>query len=192
MIKTNMPIYLASKSPRRKKLLEQIKLSFKILPVETPEIFRNGERPVDAVRRIALEKLEAAKEIIKEGIIITADTIVVIHGNIIGKPADKNEAVRMLKQLSGNTHIVYTGFSVHNSVTQKTITDYEKTYVTFRKLNIKEIKEYVGTGSPLDRAGAYGIQDDYGAVFIKKINGCYYNVVGLPLTKVFQTLLWII
>src|ERR1017187_5973017 len=105
MIKTNMPIYLASKSPRRKKILEQIKLSFKILPVETPEIFRNGERPVDAVRRIALEKLEAAKEIIKEGIIITADTIVVIHGNIIGKPADKNEAVRMLKQLSGNTHI---------------------------------------------------------------------------------------
>ena len=192
MIKTNMPIYLASKSPRRKKLLEQIKLSFKILPVETPEIFRNGERPVDAVRRIALEKLEAAKEIIKEGIIITADTIVVIHGNIIGKPADKNEAVRMLKQLSGNTHIVYTGFSVHNSVTQKTITDYEKTYVTFRKLNIKEIKEYVGTGSPLDRAGAYGIQDDYGAVFIKKINGCYYNVVGLPLTKVFQTFLRII
>jgi septum formation protein len=187
-----MPIYLASKSPRRKKLLEQIKLSFKILPVETPEIFRNGERPVDAVRRIALEKLEAAKEIIKEGIIITADTIVVIHGNIIGKPADKNEAVRMLKQLSGNTHIVYTGFSVHNSVTQKTITDYEKTYVTFRKLNIKEIKEYVGTGSPLDRAGAYGIQDDYGAVFIKKINGCYYNVVGLPLTKVFQTFLRII
>jgi septum formation protein len=192
MIKSNLPIYLASKSPRRKKLLEQIKLSFKILPVETPEIFRNGERPVDAVRRIALEKLEAAKEIIKEGIIITADTIVVIHGNIIGKPVDKNEAVRMLKQLSGNTHIVYTGFSVHNSVTQKTITDYEKTYVTFRKLNIKEIKEYVGTGSPLDRAGAYGIQDDYGAVFIKKINGCYYNVVGLPLTKVFQTLLRII
>ncbi|MDR3667387.1 MAG: Maf family protein [Ignavibacteriaceae bacterium] len=192
MIKTTIPIYLASKSPRRKKLLEQVNLSFKILPVETPEIFRKNERPVDVVRRIALEKLDAAKEIIKEGIIITADTIVVIHGKIIGKPVDKNEAVRMLKQLSGNTHIVYTGFSIHNSVTQKTITDYEKTYVTFRKLNIREIKEYVETGSPLDRAGAYGIQDDYGAVFIKKINGCYYNVVGLPLTKVFQTMLRII
>lgn len=192
MIKTTIPIYLASKSPRRKKLLEQVNLSFKILPVETPEIFRKNERPVDVVRRIALEKLDAAKEIIKEGIIITADTIVVIHGKIIGKPVDKNEAVRMLKQLSGNTHIVYTGFSIHNTVTQKTITDYEKTYVTFRKLNIREIKEYVETGSPLDRAGAYGIQDDYGAVFIKKINGCYYNVVGLPLTKVFQTMLRII
>ena len=192
MIKTNLPIYLASKSPRRKKLLEQVNLNFKILPVETPEIFRNGERPVDAVRRIAIEKLDAAKEIIKEGIIITADTVVVIHGKIIGKPLHKNDAVRMLKKLSGNTHIVYTGFSVHNSVTKKTITDYEKTYVTFRKLNTNEIKEYVETGSPLDKAGAYGIQDDYGAVFIKKINGCYYNVVGLPLTKVFQTMLRII
>ena len=192
MIKTNLAIYLASKSPRRKKLLEQINLNFNVLPVETPEIFRKGERPVNAVRRIALEKLNAAKEIVKEGIIITADTVVVIHGKIIGKPLDKHDAVRMLKKLSGNTHIVYTGFSVHNSVTQKTITDYEKTYVTFRKLNSGEIIEYVQTGSPLDKAGAYGIQDDYGAVFIKKINGCYYNVVGLPLTKVFQTLLRII
>jgi septum formation protein len=192
MIKTNLTIYLASKSPRRKKLLEQVNLTFKVLPVETPEIFRKGERPVNVVRRIALEKLNAAKEIIKEGIIITADTIVVINGKIIGKPLDKHDAVRMLKKLSGNTHIVYTGFSVHNSHNQKTITDYEKTYVTFRKLNSNEIKAYAETGSPLDRAGAYGIQDDYGAVFIKKINGCYYNVVGLPLNKVFQTLLRIV
>jgi len=192
MIKTNLAIYLASKSPRRKKLLEQINLTFKILPVETPEIFRKGERPVNVVRRIALEKLNAAKKIVKNGIIITADTIVVIHGKIIGKPSDKHDAVGMLKKLSGKTHIVYTGFSVYNSETEITITDYEKTYVTFRKLNDDEINEYVNTGSPLDKAGAYGIQDDYGAVFIKKINGCYYNVVGLPLTKVFQTLLRII
>jgi len=130
MIKTGLAIYLASKSPRRRKLLEQINLTFKVLPVETPEMFKKGERPVNAVRRIALEKLAAAKEIIKEGIIITADTIVVIHGKIIGKPVDKQDAVRMLKSLSGNTHIVYTGFSVYNSVTKKTVTDYEKTYVT--------------------------------------------------------------
>jgi septum formation protein len=132
--------------------------------------------------------MDAAKGIIKKGIIITADTIVVINGKIIGKPVDKNDAVRMLQNLSGSTHIVYTGFSVYNSVTDKTITDYEKTFVTFRKLKTKEIKEYVETGSPMDKAGAYGIQDDYGAVFIKKINGCYYNVVGLPLTKVFLTM----
>lgn len=192
MIKTSLPVYLASKSPRRKKLLEQINLTYKSLPVETPEIFRKNERPVDAVRRIALEKLDKAKELIKDGIIITADTIVVIRGKIIGKPLNKLDAIRMLKTLSGKTHIVYTGFSVYNSLTKKTLTDYEKTFVTFRKLNVNEIKEYVKTGSPLDKAGAYGIQDDYGAVFIKKINGCYYNVVGLPLTKVFVTLLRII
>ncbi|MDR3610292.1 MAG: Maf family protein [Ignavibacteriaceae bacterium] len=192
MIKTKQAIYLASKSPRRRKLLEQVNLVFKVVPVDTPEVFGKKERPANAVRRIALEKLYAAKEIIKDGIIITADTIVVIKGKIIGKPLDNNDAVRMLKQLSGKTHIVYTGFSVYNSVTDKTITDYEKTYVTFRKLNGEEIKDYVKTGSPLDKAGAYGIQDDYGAVFIKKINGCYYNVVGLPLTKVFQTFLRII
>ena len=192
MIKTDQPFYLASKSPRRKKLLEQVNLSFQIVPVDTPEVFKKNERPVDAVRRIALEKLIAAKEIIRDGIIITADTIVVIGGNIIGKPLDKHDAINMLKKLSGKTHIVYTGFSVYNSLKNKTITDYEKTYVTFRKLTLKEITDYVETGSPLDKAGAYGIQDDYGAVFIKKINGCYYNVVGLPLTKLYQTLLRII
>jgi septum formation protein len=188
MIKTDQQLHLASKSPRRKKLLEQVNLSFKVIAVDTPEIFKKNERPVDAVRRIALEKLAASKEIIKKGIIITADTIVVLNGKIIGKPLDENDAVRMLKTLSGKRHIVYTGFSVYNSVTGTTITDYAKTYVTFRKLHLQEIKDYVATGSPLDKAGAYGIQDDYGAVFIDKINGCYYNVVGLPLTKVYKTL----
>ena len=192
MIKTNQKIYLASKSPRRKKLLEQINLKFEVFSVDTPEAFKKGERPVNTVKRIALEKLEAAKNIFKEGIIITADTIVVINGKILGKPTDKEDAVRLLKTLSGKRHIVYTGFSVYNSINRKVITDYEKTYVTFRKLLNNEIKEYVETGSPLDKAGAYGIQDDYGAVFITKINGCYYNVVGLPLTKVYQTLLRIL
>jgi len=192
MIKTDQKIYLASKSPRRKKLLEQINLKFEVFAVDTPEVFKKGESPVNTVKRIASEKLEAAKEIVKEGIIITADTIVVINGKILGKPTDKEDAVRLLKTLSGKRHIVYTGFSVYNSRSKKVITDYEKTYVTFRKLLIDEIKEYVETGSPMDKAGAYGIQDDYGAVFISKINGCYYNVVGLPLTKVFQALLRII
>jgi septum formation protein len=192
MIKTDQKIYLASKSPRRKKLLEQINLKFEVFSVDTPEAFKKGERPVNTVKRIALEKLEAAKNIIKEGIIITADTIVVINGKILGKPTDKEDAVRLLKTLSGKRHIVYTGFSVYNSINRKVITDYEKTYVTFRKLLNEEINDYVETGSPMDRAGAYGIQDDYGAVFITKINGCYYNVVGLPLTKVYQTLLRIL
>ncbi len=192
MIKTDQKIYLASKSPRRKILLEQINLEFKVFSVDTPEIFIKGETPIATVKRIALEKLQAAKEKVKDGIIITADTIVVIDGKILGKPVDKKDAVKLLKTLSGKRHIVYTGFSVYNSRSKKVITDYEKTYVTFRKLLNDEINDYVETGSPMDRAGAYGIQDDYGAVFITKINGCYYNVVGLPLTKVFQTLLKVI
>jgi septum formation protein len=192
MIKTDQKIYLASKSPRRKKLLEQINLKFEVFSVDTPEIFKKNERPSDTVKRIANEKLDAAKEIVKEGIIITADTIVVINGKILGKPTDKKNAVKLLNILSGKRHIVYTGYSVYNSLSRKVITDYEKTYVTFRKLSKNEIVDYVETGSPMDKAGAYGIQDDYGAVFITKINGCYYNVVGLPLTKVYQALLRII
>jgi septum formation protein len=192
MIKTDIPIILASASPRRSKLLKQMNLEFNVLRVDVDERFKKGEKPVHIVRRLSKYKLEKALEITPEGIIITADTIVVIKGKVIGKPKDKKEAEKILKTLSGRTHTVYTGFSVYNSLNGKTITDYEKTFVTFRKLAVHEIREYIAGGSPMDKAGAYGIQDDYGAVFITKINGCYYNVVGLPLTKLYQTLLRII
>jgi len=192
MIKTNIPIYLASKSPRRKKLLQQLNLKFNILSVQNDEIIKIGERPVDTVRRIADEKMAAAKALVKNGIIITADTIVVVDGKTIGKPIDKKDASKILKKLSGRTHIVYTGYSIFNSVRNKSITSYEKTFVTFRKINDREILDYISKGSPMDKAGAYGIQDDYGAVFVKKINGCYNNVVGLPLTKLYDSLLKVI
>jgi septum formation protein len=192
MIKTNLPVVLASGSPRRKKLLQQINLKFKVLKVDADETFKKDEKPVHLVKRLSINKLEKAKETGAKGIIITADTIVVLNGKVIGKPKDARDAEKILKALSGKTHIVYTGFSVYNSFNGKIITDYEKTFVTFRKLESNEIKEYIKGGSPMDKAGAYGIQDDYGAVFIKKINGCYYNVVGLPLTRVYQSLLRII
>ncbi len=192
MIKTNLPIFLASTSPRRKRLLNQLNLQFKILRVEVDEKIKEGEKPVQIVKRLSIDKLNKAKEKIDKGIIITADTIVVLNGKIIGKPIDEKDAERILRRLSGRTHLVYTGYSIFNSAENKTITDYEKTFVTFRKLSTKEIRDYVRTGSPLDKAGAYGIQDDFGAVFVQKINGCYYNVVGLPLTKLYQSLLGII
>ncbi len=192
MIKTPLQIYLASKSPRRKKLLNQLNLKFKVISLDIDESVQDGETPVKLVKRLSLNKLENAKSLVKQGIIITADTIVVLNGKVIGKPVNEKDAERILKRLSGNTHIVYTGFSVYNVNNKKIITDYEKTFVTFRTLNSKEIKDYVLSGSPMDKAGAYGIQDDFGAVFVKKINGCYYNVVGLPLTKVYQSLLRII
>ncbi len=192
MIKSKLPIILASNSPRRKKLLHQLNLTFEVLKVEIDESVKKNEKPVHLVKRLSIQKLNEAKEKIKNGIIITADTIVVLDGKVINKPVDEKDAKNILNKLSGRRHIVYTGFSVYNSSTKKTITDYEKTFVTFRDLNNKEIEDYILSGSPMDKAGAYGIQDDFGAVFIKKINGCYYNVVGLPLMKLYQTLLKVI
>lgn len=188
MIDSKLPIYLASSSQRRIKLLKLINLKFKTIPVNINENIIQHESPVKTVKRLANEKLEAAKKVINRGIIITADTLVSLDGIILGKPINEKEAIKFLRKLSNKTHSVYTGFAVFNSDTQVTLSNYEKTLVTFRDLNIKEIEEYVHTGSPLDKAGAYGIQEDFGAVFVKKINGCYYNVVGLPLTKLYLTL----
>jgi septum formation protein len=192
MIKTGLPIYLASRSPRRKKLLQQLNLKFKTFSVECEEDIEKGETPLKAVKRLSKKKLSIARTKIKNGIIITADTVVAVNGKIIGKPVNEKDAERILKQLSGKTHTVYTGFSIFNSKNNKTITGYEKTLVTFRKLELQEIRKYISTGSPMDKAGAYGIQDDYGAVFVEKINGCYNNVVGLPLTKFYKALIRII
>jgi septum formation protein len=192
MIRPKIQIILASGSPRRKILLKQMKLSFKVLRVDVDESFKKGEKPIHIVKRLSNEKLQKAIQNKINGIFITADTIVVLKGKVMGKPGDKKDAEKMLRSLSGNTHAVYTGFCVYNSDNGRMITDYEKTLVTFRKLELDEIRAYIDGGSPMDKAGAYGIQDDYGAVFIKKINGCYYNVVGLPLTKLYQTLLRII
>ncbi|HQI41501.1 MAG: septum formation protein Maf [Ignavibacteriales bacterium UTCHB2] len=192
MINSKTQIYLASKSPRRRKLLKQLNLKFKSFGIDIDETVKRNENPSNAVVRLSREKLEIAKRKKLNGIIITADTIVVLGKKILGKPKNEKDAFDILKLLSGRTHIVYTGFSVYNSINQKTISEYEKTEVTFRKLSDQEILEYIASGSPMDKAGAYGIQDDFGAVFIKKINGCYYNVVGLPLAKLYHALLRIL
>jgi septum formation protein len=188
MLRTKLPIYLASKSPRRKKLLKQIGIDFKAFSVNVKEEIFKNESPVKTVKRLAYQKLIAAEKRKNDGIIITADTIVVCNKEIIGKPKSKTDARKILNKLSNRKHFVYTGFVVKNLITKKIVITYEKTEVFFRELNSKEIKEYIATGSPLDKAGAYGIQDDFGAVFISKINGCYYNVVGLPLSKLYSAL----
>ncbi|HVO76226.1 MAG TPA: Maf family protein [Ignavibacteriaceae bacterium] len=188
MLNSKTEIYLASKSPRRKKLLEQLNLKFKVIDVDSNERIKKYEKPFETVKRLSWEKMEKAKKLIKKGIVITADTIVVINNSILGKPRNEKDAERILKILSGKTHYVYTGFSIFNFENQQSITDYEKTAVTFRDLDEEEIRAYIRGGSPMDKAGAYGIQDDFGAVFVKKINGCYYNVVGLPLPKVYDSL----
>jgi septum formation protein len=132
--------------------------------------------------------MDIAKNRVSNSIIITADTIVILNGKVIGKPTSKTDAVKILTQLSGRSHTVYTGLYVLNQKTNKLLFDFERTEVEFRKLKKDEIIDYVDGGSPMDKAGAYGIQDDFGAVFVKRINGCYYNVVGLPLTKLYNAL----
>lgn len=189
MLKSKIPIYLASKSPRREKLLKQLGIKFKTQSLDFDENISDGENPIRTVKRLALHKSDYAVKVIKKGIIITADTIVVLDKKIIGKPINKKDAYQILSNLSGRTHTVYTGFAIRNTKDNKFIIDYEKTKVTFRKLTKKEIIDYIRTGSPMDKAGAYGIQDDFGAVFVKRIEGCYYNVVGLPLPKIYTSLL---
>jgi len=184
----DLPLYLASQSPRRKQLLKILNLNFETFSVDINESLIPGESPLSTVLRLSSQKLNAAKSIVKDGLIITADTIVVLNDEIIGKPIDKADAEFILSKLSGNTHTVYTGFAIFNSRNNKTIVDYETTQVTFRNLEKEEILSYINSGSPMDKAGAYGIQDDYGAVFIERINGCYYNVVGLPLHKLYKKL----
>ncbi len=188
MLKKNIQVYLASASPRRKKLLKQLNIRFKSFAVDLDEEILDGEHPIKTVKRLAEQKMALASRKVKSGIIITADTIVVLENKIIGKPTSAKDAYSILKFLSGRTHFVYTGYVVKNVTSDKSITEYEKTAVTFRDLSDKEILEYIEGGSPMDKAGAYGIQDDFGAVFVKKISGCYYNVVGLPLAKLYHSI----
>ena len=182
------PLILASQSPRRKALLRQIGLKFTVRPSAVPENLLDHETPEHNARRIALSKAMKIAKGSKHGIVIGADTIVVLRGKILGKPGSHSEARRMLRTLSGRMHTVYTGFALVDVETHRYTVGIEKTKVWFRKLSEEEIEEYVASGSPMDKAGAYGIQDDYGAVFVEKVEGCFYNVVGFPLTRFYKAL----
>ena len=186
-MRTVKPIILASRSPRRIHLLHQIGLSFTVQESGVDEHIPDGIAPEEVVRRLSLEKASRVAERLHDGIVIGADTIVVLDGKILGKPSSKGEAISMLSKLGGRTHTVFTGFALIDVESQKSHVDYEKTEVTFRGLSNEEIESYVESGSPMDKAGAYGIQDDYGAVFVERINGCFYTVVGFPLSKFYTS-----
>lgn len=180
-------VILASRSPRRQALLRQIGLRFEIRESGVDEEYDALVPPVDYVKRLAERKAAAVAETVEDAIVIGADTIVVLGDRILGKPRDAADAREMLSHLSGRTHLVYTGFTLYDRPSNLSTTEYEMTKVKFRILSAEEIAEYVDSGSPMDKAGAYGIQDDYGAVFVERIEGCYYNVVGFPLAKFFVT-----
>ena len=190
LINLDKPLILASQSPRRQNLLRELGFQFEIMPADINEDdFTDGIDPVDHVKDLSLKKAEFISEKIKEpSIVLGSDTIVVLNNIILNKPTDKKDAIRMLNLLSGNTHIVYSGIALVDTNSKKNKVAVQKTFVTFRGLTGDEIEAYVETGSPLDKAGAYGIQDDFGAVFVSHIEGCYYNIVGLPLELLYSTL----
>ncbi len=182
------PLILASQSPRRRILLTQIGLKFSVRPSHVREDVLDHEAPEHNAKRIALSKAVEIAKRTKHGIVIGADTIVVLGKTVLGKPRTPSEAKLMLRSLSGRVHIVFTAFALIDARTGRRTVQIEKTKVWFRKLSSQEITDYVASGSPMDKAGAYGIQDDYGAVFVKRVEGCFYNVVGFPLTKFYLTL----
>lgn len=156
---------------------------------EKPEVDESfpPEMPVDQVARyLAAKKAESFRPRIKDEIVITADTVVILADKILNKPADAAEAIEMLSQLSGKTHLVITGVSIVSREKEESFDD--TTEVTFKTLTLDEIQFYVDRYKPFDKAGAYGAQDWVGMVAIEKINGSYFNVMGLPVHKVYQHL----
>lgn len=179
-------IILASQSPRRKQLLEWAEIDFEIMVANTDESFPADLAVERAAIHIALEKAKAVQQKAGNKIIIAADTIVVLNNEIIGKPVDRNDAVSILKKLSSNHHKVITGIVILQEEKQVSFADV--TDVEFHPLNQKQIEFYVDKYKPYDKAGAYAIQEWIGVVGIKSINGDFYNVMGLPVSRVVQAL----
>ncbi len=179
-------IILASKSPRRQELLKLMDLDFRIVLKEVDESYPDNLTPEEIAVYIACKKAEAFDEIVSDEIVLTADTIVSVEGHILGKPDTEEHAVKMLKMLSGKTHQVITGVCLFYKHQYHSF--YDVSEVTFRDMNQEELKHYVTKYKPMDKAGSYGIQEWVGVTGIKKINGSYTNVVGLPTEKLYQEL----
>jgi nucleoside triphosphate pyrophosphatase len=181
-------LVLASRSPRRIALLRQLGLNAEVVPSDVPEDFDASLGLEENVSAIAFRKASEVAKQFDHAVVLGADTIVVIGGRVLGKPAGDREAEEMLGLLSGKTHTVYTGIALIDRPSGTTLQEVVATQVTFREIPPEEIRSYVAGGSPLDKAGAYGIQDDYGAVFVESIAGCFYNVVGLPVSRFYMML----
>ncbi len=180
------PLVLASKSPRRRRLLKQLGFSFEVKPsrIDEDKIGFDGNPNKYAAQLASLKAGDVSSETEKDCLTLGADTIVALDGRLLHKPEDENDAFDILMTLSGRTHKVYTGIALVNG--KQSAVAVETTDVTFRQLEDEEVWAYIKTGSPMDKAGAYGIQDDFGAVFVERIEGCYYNIVGLPLQLLYR------
>jgi len=180
-------IILASSSKTRKKILERMGLKFEIIPSNFIEDMNLKLPPEKLAMEIAYGKAEDVSKDLKEGIVIGIDTFVYFNGKVIGKPKNKEDAINILKNFSGNTHLVYSGIVIIDCKNKNSIKDYEVTKVKFRKLSEKEIINYVESGEPLDKAGAYGVQG-LGGILAEKFEGCFFNVEGFPISKIIEGL----
>ena len=180
-------LILASRSPRRLKLLEQLRLHPEVIPSTVPEVFDDSLSIEDNVVSLAELKAKTVSEKIEDGIIVGADTVVVLNEEVLGKPANPADAFRMLRKLSGKMHRVLTAFCVYSTPEERYFTGVETTKVFFKEQSDEEIDRYIAAEQPFDKAGAYGIQDK-SAVFVKKIEGSYENVMGFPLTLFYKAM----
>jgi len=190
LLRLPLPLVLASQSPRRQALLRHVGFTFDVVvPNIDEDAVSTQMEPAEYVAHLATLKAQrGAALVLRPSIVIGSDTTVVLDGMVLNKPTDAADAVRMLTMLSGRTHTVYTGIALLDSRTMYCATAVRATLVTFRDLDAIEIQSYVDSGSPLDKAGAYGIQDDFGAVFVSRVEGCYYTIVGLPLELLYTEL----
>lgn len=179
-------LVLASISPRRKKILEDLGFEFEVVPADLDESFSNGESFRSHVKRIALLKAQSVSRKMVGKRVIAADTVVVLDGEVMGKPINREDSLRMLKSLSGRKHQVATGLAVVDPVAGEFV-ECEVTDVYFREIEDWEMERYISTGEPMDKAGAYAIQG-YASAFVERIDGCFFNVVGLPVGLLFKML----
>jgi len=177
-----LKIVLASGSPRRQQMMKLLKVPYDIVISNYEEKNSEDDSPAATVKKHAKNKVADVIERANKGVIVGADTIVYLDGKILGKPKNINDAHRMLKKIQGRVHVVYTGMALYDTSTKKWIVDYIKTKVSIRKLSEKEITRYFELINPLDKAGAYAIQEA-GSLIVDKITGCYYNVLGFPVSK---------
>ena len=180
-------LILASASPRRKLLLEQIGLSFRVVPSHLHEPPYEGHKPAQYAENLAELKASEISGLLPSALVIGADTIVVIGDEVLGKPEDAATARKMLGQLSARTHLVITAYSFQMKAAGIKQVHHVSTQVHFKKLRPDEIDYYINTDAPYDKAGAYGIQD-YSSIFVDRIEGCFYNVVGLPISDLSEKL----
>ena len=188
MFKTIAPLVLASQSPRRRQLLKQMGIEFSLASADIEELQQPQEEALDFVTRMALSKALTVAPCHTDSWILTADTIVVINGEILGKPCDEVDACRMLAALAGRWHQVFTAFTLHHQALAKTISQFDSTRVKIAHLKESTIAAYVASGEPLDKAGSYAVQG-IGGAFVEALDGSPTTVIGLPLPLVTGQLL---